>query len=520
MAGLNKTKTKVAATKLAEELTVNEEGAPAYKLTAKNRLIEQVLGAFWNEKNFYGKDVKKSVLADIQTVAKTDPKFILQLAAFARNEIYLRTAPQVLLVEAANIEACKPFVREYTPKIVKRADELSEVVAYQIEKNGGHKGFPNSLKNGLADAFKNFDEYQLNKYDSSKAEVSLGDVVKLVHPTFEGNEEYRKALYNYLTKDEVSESLTKIYALKQLLALDSIDDPRAAELIKASSVTWETLISKFGSTKETWTLVAPNMGYMALLRNLRNFEEKGVDLDPILERIANPEQVKRSKQLPFRFYSAFKNVKNQKVKRAIAQAFEASISNVTLPGKTAILVDFSGSMQSRLSDKSDIQYNEVGAVLGAIAVKKAEESIFIPFATNVKELELNPDDTMMTNINTALSIQNNLGGGTEAYKAFQHLGDRQVDRIILISDMQCYNSSGSGRGYWGGSSQVRDVWNDYVKKYPNAYLYSLDVAAYGTSQTASTDKNAVAINGWSDKILDFINLNEKRGVMEAKIKEY
>jgi hypothetical protein len=525
MARLNATKTKTSAIALAQETTVNYEGATAFKLKAQDRLIEQVLGAFWNEDLFYtkGKTIQKQILSDIAEVAKDNPKFILQLAAFARDEIHLRTAPQVLLVEAANIDACKPFIREYTPKIVKRADELSEVVAYQLSKNNGKKNFPNSLKVGLARAFKNFDEYQLNKYDSSKSDVSIGDVIKLVHPEFNGDEAYRKALYNYLTKDEVSPELTKIYALKQLLAKDSIDD-EAKDLIVKSSVTWETLISKFGSTKENWNLVCPNMGYMALLRNLRNFEEKGVDLDPILTRIQNEKEIKRSKQLPFRFYSAYKNVTNQKVKRAIAQAFEKSITNVGLEGSTAVFIDLSGSMGSLLSDKSSVQYKEVAAVLGAMATKKAEESIVIGFGNTAKIIDLNPDDTMMSNINKIITT--NVGMSTNAWLAFDELGDRHVDRIVLISDMQCYDSvsghyPGYGWGYNGARPEsIADKWKKYRVKNKDSFLYSMDISAYGTKQTESKAQNVILLNGWSDKILDYMAVVEKRNVMVENIEKW
>ena len=514
MARLNQTKSKASAVALAEETTLNKEGAVAFKLKAQDRLIEQVLGSFWNEKTFYqkGSDTTGQILKDIQEVAEKNPKFILQLAAFARNEINMRTAPQVLLVEAANINACKPYIREYTPKIVKRADELSDVVAYQLSRGNGKKGFPNSLKVGLARAFKNFDEYQLNKYDSNKTEVSIGDVVKLVHPEFNGDEEYRKAIYNYLTKDEVSPALKKIFALKQLLAKDSLD-AEAEELIKASSVTWETFISKFGSTQENWTKVWPNMGYMALLRNLRNFEEKGVDLTPILEKIADENQVKKSKQLPFRFFSAYKEATGQKTQRAIAQAFEHSISNAELTGKTAIFVDLSGSMTSTLSDKSKVQLMEVAAVLGAIATKKSEESIVIGFGTTARTVKLNPDDTMMSNIQKIISTD--VGWSTNAWAAFDELGSYDVDRIILFSDMQCYDS----RSY-GSPQSVQDRWKAYRAKHKNAYLYSFDLAPYGTSQTSSKAGNVVLLNGWSDKVIDFINLNEKRNVMVSQIEKW
>jgi hypothetical protein len=520
MARLNYTRKAVTSQRLAEETTTNYEGAVAFKLTDHQQLIEQVLGAFWNENLFYtkGKDQTDSIVGLIKSVATVDPKFPLQLAAYARNVLYMRTTPQVLLVEASRIAACKPFVVEYTPKIVKRADELAEVVAYYSAHYGTdpkkpgktHVNFPNSLKKGLAKAFTNFDEYQLNKYDSSKSSVTLGQVAQLVHPPI------GKALYEYLTKGVVDpEAMPKTAALKALLAKDKIDD-EALELIAKSGITWESMISKFGSTKETWELVAPNMGYMALLRNLRNFEQKGVDLDPILKRIADENEVKRSKQLPFRFYSAYREVTEQKIQRAIAQALEKSISNVRLDGRTAVMVDLSASMNSPLSAHSKVSYRDIACVLGAVVVKKSSNSIAIGFGDSAKTARINPDDTMMTNME---KIQNlNVGHSTNAYLAFDELGSKEVDRVILISDMQCYTTNWG----WGLSSDstVKDRWARYVKMYPNAKLYSLDVSAYGTAQTPSDAKNTVLLNGWSDKIIDLINVYDKRDAMVEEIRKF
>jgi 60 kDa SS-A/Ro ribonucleoprotein len=320
--------------------------------------------------------------------------------------------------------------------------------------------------------------------------------------------------------------MPKTAALKALLAKDKIDD-EALQLIAKSGVTWETLISKFGSTKENWELVAPNMGYMALLRNLRNFQEKDVDLKPILARITNEYEVKRSKQLPFRFYSAWKEVSEQKIKRAIAQAFEKSISNVQLDGTTAVMIDLSGSMDSSLSAKSKVSYKDVALVLGAIATKKSENSIMIVFGDKAIEATVNPDDTMMTNIEAARKLPT--GWSTNAWLAFDELGARKVDRVILISDMQCYDSqhrdnfyAGYGYGYNGVKPEaVHDKWAKYLKNVnPNAVLYSLDIAAYGTKQTPSNAKNVVLLNGWSDKIIDLINVHDKGDAMISEIKKW
>ena len=507
MAGLN-TKT-ISPNIPVEEITVNYHDV-AYKLKPIEALIEATVGAFWNEDAYYAKGsiLSGQVLSNVAEVAKSDPRFPLQLAAYARNVLNLRTTPQVLLVEAANIEASKPFVRSYAPKIIKRADELSGVTAYQLSAHG--KPIPNSLKKGVADAFAKFDEYQLNKYDSEKGAVKLGDVLRLIDR--KTNYPVTRAMYNYLVNDEVdAEALPKIAALKKLLSKDAID-VEAKQLISESAVTWETLISKFGSTAETWELAIPNMGYMALLRNLRNFEEKKVDLTPVLEIIQDTARVKASKQLPFRFYSAYKATSSQKVRRAIAQAFEASVSNVDLPGRTAIIVDLSASMHSPLSKNSSVMYKDVGAVLGAVATKKAEDSVVVGFADVAKRVMLNPDDTMISNVEKILAAD--VGGSTHAHLAFNEIQGEKFDRVILVSDMQCYGNSS------GWTTGVTKEWDAYVRKYPKARLYSIDLHAYGTSQVPSTERNVTKLNGWSDKVLDYIVLSEKRDVMEVEIRKW
>ncbi len=515
MATINKTR---IATRLKQEQTTNYEGALAYTLPVKDRLISRVLGSFWNESTFYasGKSISEDIIKEIQEVAAIDPKFILQLAAYARNVIYLRTTPQVLLVEAAQIEACKPFIREYTPKIVKRADEIPAVLAYHFDRFGtsDSKKIPNSLKKGLAVAFTQFDEYQLNKYDTNKKAVSLGDALLLV----DRKKDYpvSQAMANYLINDIVdAEALPRIAKTKAILANKEVT-PEVREAIKDSTLTWEMFISKFRATKENWELIIPKMGYMALLRNLRNFIEKGVDLAPVLAILEDEAAVKRSKQLPYRFFSAYREVTDQKAQRAIANAFEYSISNVTLDGVTAVATDLSGSMTSAVSRNSKVTMQEVGAVLSAIAIKKSAESVAIGFGDVAKQIHVNPDDRMMTNVTKITNT--NVGHSTNAYEIFSALDNKKVDRIILFSDMQCW-SSNPWLNFQGPT--LKRAWAKYTKEVnPNARLYSFNLAPYGTSQFPSTVGNVTQLNGWSDKVIDYINLLEKKNVMEQEISKW
>jgi hypothetical protein len=61
--------------------------------------------------------------------------------------------------------------------------------------------------------------------------------------------------------------------------------------------TWENALSFAGSRVDKarlWTALIPAMGYTALLRNLRNFDEAGVPDDVaarVAARLADPEQV-------------------------------------------------------------------------------------------------------------------------------------------------------------------------------------------------------------------------------------
>src|SRR4051812_33846282 len=119
MSSINTRQTKTRNVKAEQELTVNKEGAPAFILNPRQKLIESVLGAFWNEDLFYskGKENSQNLRDAVKAVAAIEPKFVLQVAAYARQTMYMRTTPQVILVEAANLPETKPFVREYAPKI-------------------------------------------------------------------------------------------------------------------------------------------------------------------------------------------------------------------------------------------------------------------------------------------------------------------------------------------------------------------------------------------------------------------
>ncbi len=476
------------------DITTNEEDAIAFKASPKLELYIRSMTCLVGEPQFYGKpsETTDRIKELVHIIAKTDPEFILKLAAYARNEMYLRSLPLMLLVEALDTDA-KKIVRAYVPRIIRRADELSEVIALFITRNGqigksGSASLPNQFKKGLSDAFSKFDAYQFAKYKRDDKAVKLSDVIRLIHPTPEN--ELRSKLYEQVRHSKV---------------------PIAK--------TWETVISDKGSNKESWESIIPKMGYMAKLRNLRNFVKHGVDLDPVVNHLINPKAVANSKQFPYRFWTAYKVLggafknyghrqtivsTNSGILDTIIEALTLSTNNIpTVPGTTLVSSDNSGSMTSSVSSKSIVSCLEIACLMGAIADRICEKSISSAFGTGFEIVATSKHDSILTNMQRFL--QADVGYATNGYKVLKWLNDNQkkVDRVMIFSDMQLWDTR--SRLYGTAPKSVSAEWLKYTSTInPDAKLYLFDLSQYGTLQIPEDWPNVVFVSGWSDKVFDFI----------------
>lgn len=167
------------------DATVNHEGALAFKPSSQLDLYLRACTCLVEDR-FYTKADQQ--LAELRTAIQAcERSYVLKLANYTRNQMHLRTLPMILLAEASVMHSgdskeAKNDVRSYVPKVVKRADEPGELLAYWIRRVGeGSKAkLPNALKKGLSDALRCFDEYQLAKYNRA-GEVKLRDVLMLTH---------------------------------------------------------------------------------------------------------------------------------------------------------------------------------------------------------------------------------------------------------------------------------------------------------------------------------------------------
>ncbi len=496
MSKLNTVKKSIGEKILSHpDVILNEEYGIAFRASdAKTDLLIRTISSLISENGFYksGRALDSELLQSIHNVAETDPAFILKLAKFARKDLYLRTAPVVLMGEFAlsGNSANIPGAYHSISDTIGRADEITELLSYVMEQNSArniYKGkVPIVIKKGVAEAFNKFDAYNFAKYSAKDKSVSLRDALFITHPK---------------PRDELQE---KIFAD---IANNTLTPPN----------TWEVVISKNGSTKESWESVLPSMGYMAVLRNCRNFLQRGIDIDPVVKMISDPEQVKKSKQFPYRFLSAYKEIEYEpgasKLLGALSNAIEISVENIPeFKGKTFVTCDTSGSMDQNVSEKSKMTLKEIGCLFGAMVNKKSNDSITSVFATDHVPVNLNPRDSLFTSMKKMFKTNTN-GCGTEAWKVMEYLNKNKifVNRIILFSDMQCYDTGGLYGGF-GFSRGTRSFYEGLMKYRQNVnkdvFVYSFDLAHYGTLQIPQSDKKTCINGGFSDKVLNFIPMFE------------
>lgn len=480
---------------------VNHEGATAFELTKELELYTAVATAGLSDQ-FYEKESNK-LQRIIKLIAKNDAAFVAKLAVYVREQMYLRSIPLVLTVELAKLHRGDDLVRKLTARTVQRADEITELLAYYAVANQRQdvkqlNKLSKQLQKGLAEAFNKFDEYQFAKYNR-EAKVKLRDALFLVHP--KAKDDAQQALFNKIAKDELQAPYTwevELSALGQQ-KFDSVELKK--EAFKAK---WEELI------------FSNKLGYMAVLRNLRNILEAEVSkeaLDKVCNYLRNEQAVKRSKQLPFRFLSAYRELKElkngrvSKVLNALEDAVVYSAANIAgydESTKVVIAADVSGSMQKAISAKSKVQNFDIGLMLAMLLQSRCDNVITGMFGDTWKVINM-PKKNILANVMEFHRREGEVGYATNGYLVIQDLIQRKkvVDKIMVFTDCQLWNSH--------GSDQMVDVWKRYKKLAPAAKLYLFDLAGYGNTPLNVLRDDVFLIAGWSDKVFDVLAAIEKGG---------
>ena len=463
-------------------------------------------------------DVSKEIIATVWDICESEnPRDALAIANWLRNEMNIRLTPQIILVLCSRHEAAQKYVRKYASKIVVRPDEVKTVLMAH-RYFFGSRNIKNCLNMGLGDAIANFSEKALIKYDDSNF-PKWKDVLRWIKR--KQGWPLSKDLARYFTHGEVSEEGTPIAYKRKLLAGRSEFDTEAQRLAKESFANWEVLSSQFATSVEgknaVWSFGVDNnlVGYMALMRNVRNMLEAGVNgkvIDKVCAKLSDREQVLRSRQLPFRFIAAHDIVKNltginrmhaSQILEAIETACDISAENVEmLPGITAVFADNSGSMSAPVSGKSQISCAVAANVLCGIVAKRAEKAYVSAFGTDVAPITFSKR-TPVLGIADMVGNANTKGMSTNAYRCVEWMKSNDIypDRVIILSDMQCWNSDN-----WMSDKSLADTWQAYRKynRAKNVWLHSVHLNGYGDDPFLADDGKINLVSGFSEKIINMM----------------
>jgi 60 kDa SS-A/Ro ribonucleoprotein len=247
----------------------------------------------------------------------------------------------------------------------------------------------------------------------------------------------------------------------------------------ATPDTWEVELSKGGDKKASWSrlLSEGKLGGLAMLRNVRNMAKAGVAEGEIR---AGLRDSKAGRLLPINFIASARH--NPQFEPELeAKFFECFAGRERLGGKTIILVDVSGSMDSALSAKSEMKRMDVACSLAMIGREMLSDLRVFTFSNNLVEV---PGRRGFALRDAITSSQPH--GGTQIGSAVHALPAR--DRLIVITDEQSH---------------------DLV---PQMKGYMINVAS---------NKNGVGygqwlhIDGWSDKVLEYIVKYEAAATNDA-----
>jgi TROVE domain-containing protein len=421
------------------------EGAPAKRLPNEAALRRAVLACMLWEDQFYEDGV--AIAGRIaELVPKVSAFEVAALAVEAREKMKLRHAPLLLAREMARQKTHRLLVAETLERVIQRADELAEFVA--IYWKDGRTPLSAQVKKGLAAAFTKFNEYQLAKYDRAGA-IRLRDVLFLSHAK---------------PKDEAQAALWKRLIAGELATPDTWEVALSASQGEGKREAWERLLRE------------NKLGALALLRNLRNFKETGVDEDLVASALAS---MKSPRVLPFRFLAAARYAPQWEPQLEEAM-FGCVAGHEKLRGQTALLIDVSGSMTARLSKRSEMQRTDAAYGLAVLLREIAEKVSVFSFSDKLAEIPARRGFALRDAIDHSQPHS-----GTYLGRAVAELDGREkYDRLIVITDEQSHDKvpAPKGRGY---------VIN--VASYKNG-------VGYGAWNH---------IDGWSESVVEYIRALEQ-----------
>ena len=436
------------ATKNKRQFARTHEGAKGRAFGPEKQLRRALMNCMLWEDQFYENGVSIAErMADL--VPKVKAETVAAMAVEAREDMKLRHAPLLIVREMARYDEHKALVADTLERIIQRPDELTEFLSiYWVDALGPLQqrkkaAVSAQAKKGLARAFAKFDAYQLAKYDRDGA-VRLRDVLFLVHPKPKNTEQEK--VWKQLAEGELS-----------------------------SPDTWEVALSGGADKRETFErlIAEKKLGALALLRNLRGMQVAGVPKRTIATAL---DDMRVDRVLPYRFIAAARYAPDLEPELENAM-FRSIEGHARLKGKTTLLVDVSGSMDSPMSYRSEMTRLDAAVGLAVLAREICEEMEIYTFSETTVKVPARRGFALRDAI-----VSSQAHWSTRLGEAIDKV-DRKGRRLIVFTDEQSHDRVNAPKGLG----------------------YMVNVASY---QNGVGQGDWQRIDGFSEKILDWIIASE------------
>jgi len=409
----------MASLNVKTPLIHTHEGGVAKQISPELQLRRSVLSCMLFEGTFYesGQEIAQRISSLVPLV---DPLKVSKLAVEARERMGLRHVPLLLLREMARLSPYKRYVSRTLSRVISRPDMMTDFLALYWEDNNNKKTLSAKVKTGLAFAFQKFSEYDLRKYNRLDKKVKLRDVLFLCHAKPRDDEQAQ------VWKRLIANDLQAIETWEVLSAAGGGEDKKA---------TWEKII-------ETWVTPDKVNNQLALLRNLRNCITNGISdhhLNLLRSAFNHPTWDKKRQIFPYQYISAARYAPSFEPELEMG-LFKSLVNKPKLTKKTVLLIDVSGSMEGRMSQKSEMTYLDAACGLAMMLRETGEQVDIWTFSNQCVQVPPRRGFALRDAI-----VQSQDHGGTDMRRALQALNGyyhspyqkaSPFDRLIVITDEQ------------------------------------------------------------------------------------
>jgi 60 kDa SS-A/Ro ribonucleoprotein len=479
----------------------NHAGAPAYALDARAALAQlAATGTFGQTFYVNGEEQLEEVL---RHASACEPRYIAQVAIYARKRGFMKDMPAVLLAHLATrgAEGIAHMERAF-PLAIDDGRMLRNFV--QVLRSGalGRKSLGTAPKRAVRRWLAARPAPKL-LLDAIGNDPSLADVVKMVHPA-PANDEQR-AMFGYL--------LRKKHDAEKLPAIvRELDAFRAGERDAGVPKVPFRLLDSLALSKQDWIAIAKRASWQETRMNLNTYARHGVleDADTVellAQRLASAEAVHGAKAFPYQLLMAWKAAKDvpPSIAAALGDAMEHAVHNVpAISSELAVCVDVSGSMSApvtgvRHGATSAVRCVDAAALIAAALMRKNPSARVLPFENTVRDVRLNPRDSITTLASQLAGLN---GGGTNCSAPLARLNrDRaKVDVVVFVSDNESWIDAGHGASGTG----VMHEWEALRARNPHAKLVCIDLTP-NVHKQAPDRTDILNVGGFSDAVFDVVS---------------